>query len=88
MPTATLPARFVQLRLRDLMLLEHLGEVGTLSEAAVRMHVTQSAITQALQSLEDAFGAKLVERGGRGTRGSPAHVGWCRSAHAPSRGSP
>lgn len=65
---AALPARFAQLRLRDLMLLEHLEELGTLTEAAARMHVTQSAITQALQSLEKAFGHSLVVRGPRGQR--------------------
>ena len=77
MPAPTLPARFAQMRLRDFMLLEHLSEVASLSEAAARMHVTQSAITQALHSLEAAFGAPLVERGRRGTRGirlTPAGV--------------
>lgn len=69
MTLAALPARFAQLRLRDLMLLEHLDEVGSLTEAAARMHVTQSAITQALQSLEAAFGGPLVARGRRGQRG-------------------
>lgn len=67
--THALPARFAQLRLRDLMLLEHLQELGSLTEAATRLHVTQSAITQALQSLEAAFGARLVARGRRGQRG-------------------
>jgi molybdate transport repressor ModE-like protein len=64
-----LPARFAQLRLRDLMLLEHLQELGSLTEAATRLHVTQSAITQALQSIEEAFGQTLVARGRRGQRG-------------------
>jgi DNA-binding transcriptional LysR family regulator len=67
--TPALPARFAQLRLRDLMLLEHLQERGSLTEVAARMHVTQSAITQALQSLEAAFGHSLVARGRRGQRG-------------------
>lgn len=67
--TAPLPSRFAQLRLRDLMLLEHLAELGSLTDAATRMHVTQSAITQALQSLEKAFGLPLVARGRRGQRG-------------------
>ncbi len=68
--TTTLPARFAQLRLRDLMLLEHLEELGSLTKAAARMHVTQSAITQALQSLEAGFGRPLVKRDGRGQRGA------------------
>jgi len=61
-----LPARFAQLRLRDLMLLEHLQALGSLTEAAAKMHVTQSAISQAVHSLEEAFGQSLVERGRRG----------------------
>jgi len=65
----SLPARFVQLRLRDLLLLEYIAELGSLTLTAARMHVTQSAITQALHTLEDAFGCVLVARGGRGRRG-------------------
>jgi molybdate transport repressor ModE-like protein len=64
-----LPPRFAQLRLRDLMLLEHLEQLGSLTEAAAQLHVTQSAVTQALQNLEQAFGQPLVERGRRGQRG-------------------
>ena len=69
MSVAPLPPKLAQLRMRDLLLLEHLGEVESLSEAAVRMHVTQSAITQALHALEAAFGTRLVVRGQRGQRG-------------------
>ena len=61
----TLDARFAQLRLRDLMLLEHLAELGSLRAAAERLHVSQPAVTQALQGLEAAFGTALVERGRR-----------------------
>ena len=50
---AALPARFALLRPRDLMLLAHVEELGSLTQAAARMHVTQLAITQALQSLEE-----------------------------------
>lgn len=64
-----LPPRFSQLRLRDLMLLEHLAQQGSLTDAAAQLHVTQSAVTQALQTLEQAFGQPLVERGRRGQRG-------------------
>jgi DNA-binding transcriptional LysR family regulator len=70
--TDTLPVRFAQLRLRDLMLLEHLKELGSLTEAAARMHVTQSAITQAVHSLEEAFGRPLLMRGRRGVSLTPA----------------
>ncbi len=66
---ANLPPRFLQLRLRDLLLLEYVDELGSLTATAVRMHVTQSAVTQALHTLEAAFGSALVARGGRGRRG-------------------
>ncbi len=69
MTTAAIHARLAHLRMRDFLLLEHLGEVGSLSEAAARMHVTQSAVTQALHALESAFGTRLVIRGQRGQRG-------------------
>ncbi len=38
----------------------------SVSRAAEALHVTQPAITQALRSLEHAFGATLVKRGRRG----------------------
>jgi len=62
-------SRYAQLRLRDLLLLEHIAELGSLRAAAERLHVTQSAVSQALQGLEAAFGTALVERGRRGQRG-------------------
>ena len=57
-----------QIRLRDLMLLEHVHTLGTLREAAIVLHVTQPAVTQMLKGLERAFGVALVERGRRGVR--------------------
>ena len=57
-----------QIRLRDLMLLEHVQTLGTLREAAIALHVTQPAVTQMLKGLERAFGVTLVERGRRGVR--------------------
>jgi DNA-binding transcriptional LysR family regulator len=55
-----------QIRLRDLILLEHVHTLGTLRLAAQAMHVTQPAITQILKGLEAAFGVSLVDRGRRG----------------------
>lgn len=71
-PLEDLPSRFAQLRLRDLMLLEHLHELRSITATAARMHVTQSAITQAVHSLEEAFGQSLVARGRRGVSLTPA----------------
>ncbi len=58
--------RVDQLRLRDLVLLEHIATEGSLRKVAEMLHVTQPAVTQALQGLERAFGVALVERGRRG----------------------
>jgi DNA-binding transcriptional LysR family regulator len=61
-----LTARIEQLRLRDLWLLEHIAQHGSLRKVAESLHVTQPAVTQALQGLEQAFGVTLVDRGRRG----------------------
>ena len=61
-----LPARLQKLRVRDLLLLEYIAQSGSLQRVAERLHVTQPAVTMALQALEDAFGAALVQRGRRG----------------------
>ncbi|MFM0037244.1 LysR family transcriptional regulator [Paraburkholderia strydomiana] len=61
-----LPARLQKLRVRDLLLLEYIAQSGSLQRVAERLHVTQPAVTMALQALEDAFGAELVQRGRRG----------------------
>lgn len=65
-------ARIGQLRLRDLMLLEHVDRLGTLAKVGEAMHVTQPAVTQALQVLERAFGVPLVLRERRGASLTPA----------------
>ena len=62
-------ARIDQLRLRDLLMLDHLDQTGSLRVTAERLHVTQPAVTQALKVLEQAFGVALVQRGQRGQRG-------------------
>jgi DNA-binding transcriptional LysR family regulator len=55
-----------QIRLRDLMLLEHVADLGTLRQAAEALHVTQPAVTQMLKGIEQAFGVPLVLRNRRG----------------------
>lgn len=61
-----LPARMEKLRIRDLLLLEYIHECGSLRQVAERLHITQPAVTLALQVIEDAFGVALVQRGRRG----------------------
>ncbi|MBI5256584.1 MAG: LysR family transcriptional regulator [Burkholderiales bacterium] len=65
-------ARVAQLRLRDLMLLDLIDTHRSLRRVAEELHLTQPAVTQALQGLEQAFGVRLVERERRGVRLAPA----------------
>lgn len=60
------------LELRHLQTLLALVETGTLSRAATRVHLTQSAISQQIKQLEDYFGTALFERKSRPLRLSPA----------------
>ena len=59
-------ARLDYLRLRDLLIIERVHELGPLRKVAESLHLTQPAVTQALQTLEDAFGARLVDRSSGG----------------------
>lgn len=59
-------SRIEHLRLRDLLILERVHELGSLRQVADSLHLTQPAVTQALQSVEDAFGAQLVVRSSSG----------------------
>ena len=68
----SLPSRIEHLRLRDLLLLEHIADTGSLRQAAARLSVTQPAVTQVLQGLESAFGVPLVVRTQRGAYLTPA----------------
>jgi DNA-binding transcriptional LysR family regulator len=45
-----------------------LEQLGTISEAAVRLRLTQSAVSKRLRALEDAVGFRLVEPDGRRVR--------------------
>jgi DNA-binding transcriptional LysR family regulator len=70
--TARTEPRIDHLRLRDLSLLEHIATHGSLRKVAEVLHVTQPAVTQALQGLEQAFGVTLVERNRRGVGLTPS----------------
>src|SRR5260221_14090088 len=53
------------IELRQLRALVTSIEEGSLSAAATRLGVTQSAISRQVRSLEDAVGVQLLNRGGR-----------------------
>ena len=56
------------LDLRDLQYFEVIAELEHLGRASERLHRTQPALTSCIRRLEEACGATLFERTGRGTR--------------------
>uniref|UniRef100_UPI0038CC19C6 LysR family transcriptional regulator n=1 Tax=Methylocaldum marinum TaxID=1432792 RepID=UPI0038CC19C6 len=60
------------LELRHLQTLLALVETGTLSRAAARLYLTQSAISHQIKQLEEHYGISLFERKSRPLRLSPA----------------
>ena len=61
--------------LRDLRYFEAIAEFEHIGRATERLHRTQPALTSAVRRLEEACGAPLFEKAGRGIRLTPAgHV--------------
>jgi DNA-binding transcriptional LysR family regulator len=61
--------------LRDLRYFETIAELQHVGRASARLHRTQPALTSSIRCLEQACGAPLFERSGRGIRLTPAgHV--------------
>ncbi|NML17846.1 LysR family transcriptional regulator [Azohydromonas caseinilytica] len=58
--------------LRDLRYFETIAELQHIGRAAQRLHRTQPALTSCVRRLEDACGAPLFEKSGRGIRLTPA----------------
>ena len=50
------------MELEQLKQLDAIATYGTLSAAAERLHISQSALSRSIQRLEDEFGCKLFER--------------------------
>src|SRR5881227_2001797 len=60
-----------RLKLRDLDFLAALIETGTMGKAAIRLNVSQPAISKAIANLESALGVRLVDRSRRGIVPTP-----------------
>lgn len=60
--------------LRHLQAFHEVVLTGSISAAAVEMHLTQSAVTQAIAAIERYFGAALFTRRSSGMRPTPAGV--------------
>src|SRR5262249_12711327 len=63
-----------RLKLRDLDILLAVVETGSMGKAANRLNISQPAVSKAILELEDAVGAKLVDRGRRGVIPTPYGV--------------
>ncbi|WP_018700843.1 LysR family transcriptional regulator [Amorphus coralli] len=54
--------------LSDLYRFMEIADQGSLTSAAERLGISQSALTRSVQSLEHAYGSRLLDRGKRGAR--------------------
>ena len=61
-----------KVNLRHFLALPDIADTGRLSAAAERVHLSQSALTQALRKLEELAGVALFERAGFGVAETPA----------------
>jgi DNA-binding transcriptional LysR family regulator len=67
------PARAVRApELDELRTLCAAADLGSLGRAALRLHVSQPAVTKRLQALEALAGVRLLERSSRGVKLTPA----------------
>lgn len=67
-PARAAPQALRHLRQHQLRLLELVHEHGSLSAAALALHLTQPALTRMLHDLEAAIGCQLVARDSKGAR--------------------
>jgi len=63
-----------RLKLRDLDYLAALNDTGTMGKAAIRLNVSQPAVSKAIADLELALGVRLVDRSRRGVVPTPYGV--------------
>jgi len=70
-----------ELSLRQLEYLVAVVDLGTLSQAATRLHVTQPTVSHQLALLERRLGVPLFERVGRGVRPTEAARALARAGH-------
>lgn len=59
------------MKFNQLRALVTISESGSIHEASRHLHITQPALTKAIQELEASVGATLLERSSTGTRLTP-----------------
>jgi len=55
-----------------LFMFSHIVETGSMTKAAKHLHISQSALTQQVKTLEQRVGLQLLERSNKGVRPTPA----------------
>src|SRR3954466_13586408 len=55
-----------RMKLQDLHVLMAVVQAGSMSKSAMLLNTTQSAISRSIAELEDALGARLLDRGPQG----------------------
>jgi len=70
----------MQLSLTDLRLFIAIAELSNLTKAAQRCHLSLPAVSQRVQAIEEQVRCRLLERGARGVRLTPAGDAFARHA--------
>lgn len=70
-----------KLRSRHLEIVLAIVEYGSLSKAALQMHMTQSGLSRAITEIEEVVGGRLFERTGKGMVCTPLGEAMCRHAN-------
>jgi DNA-binding transcriptional LysR family regulator len=75
----------INLQIRDLAYFMKIAELGHLGRASEVLHISQSALSKCIDRLEEAYGAELFERAGRGIRLSSAGQLLCERSQQVAR---
>ncbi|MEV7026636.1 LysR family transcriptional regulator, partial [Kitasatospora sp. NPDC093558] len=64
----------MELEFRHLRMIRAIGDAGSVTKAADRLGLAQSALSTQLKRIENALGGRLFERGREGVRPTPLGV--------------
>ncbi|GAB3627557.1 LysR family transcriptional regulator [Pandoraea terrae] len=71
----------LRLDVRSLRVFEAVAKSGSVSTAASKLGVTQSAVSQAVMQIEELLGTKVLDRARRPMKLTPAGIALRRHAH-------
>jgi len=69
-----------KLRIRHFEIVLAIADFGSLSKAAVKLHLTQSGLSRAITEIEEIVGGRVFERTGKGMLCTPMGDALCRHA--------